>query len=231
MFLVSSRVATINKFMRLGFHMFINEKQDFELKKRAQGMYDDVTISYFMSMGTQYFNLKTNPMLKVEIGIDTKDKIFLTQRNLYFFLLSLKEIRESIVTKDLFYKRNGELYLNQDINRQLMKQIQTSSHSILIGFSILESPDNEEIKDEGIVIMIDEPSKYCLLSYEDLDFLIYTLENVNLPSMAMNAIQLRILAFLAKMKPEAFTKQEPLEEEKTEVPVIPKKSYPSIPNI
>ena len=54
--------------------------------------------------------------------------------------------------------------------------------------AVLQSPDNPEIEYEGVILMIHDTSNYCYMKYEEVEYLLYTLEHIDMDALALQLI-------------------------------------------
>ena len=221
-------LGNINKILKLKFNLMIDDDQFF---KQAVSKQDTRTIQSFMMGGSEYLKLYPHPYVSIDIS-RSSDKgdswnsnlvANLSRASIYIMQKKLKIMLDGFRIQNLFYKQNGRLLLNQDVAKSRAQIVKTSNKAIAIVYAVVPDDDNKEIEYEGISLMINSLDNFCYLTYEELEYFIRVLENINLNSLALQAIQIYYLELISRsiLNKTSETKSWSFSEKKYDIPETP----------
>lgn len=199
-------LGSINKTMRLKFNLMIEHENQV---KQAINRQDTRTISSFMMGGTEYLKLTPFPYVSIDISktSDRGDKwnsnltANLNSAGMFIMQKKLKQILSGFQVKNLFYKQDGRLYVNQSVASQMIEYIRLPSKTLKVMYAVVKDEENQEIEYEGVVLMINTSDNYCFLTYDELEYLIYALSKVDIHVLSLQAIQLYMMKLSSNIKP------------------------------
>lgn len=200
-------LGPINKMMKLKFNLMIEHENQV---KQAINRQDTRTISSFMMGGTEYLKLTPFPYVSIDISktSDRGDKwnpnltANLNSAGMFIMQKKLKQILSGFQVKNLFYKQDGRLYVNQSVASQMVEYIRLPNKTLKVMYAVVKDEENQEIEYEGVVLMINTSDNYCFLTYDELEYLIYALSKVDIHVLSLQAIQLYMMKLSSNIKPE-----------------------------
>lgn len=114
----------------------------------------------------------------------------LNRRDCFCFILALRYIQKILREKDeeLFYYTQDEV-LKIDLQKAQIykKTVRASSKQVLLQPSIIVVGENE-YRDKGAILAINNYSNYIYLSIEDVDFFLYELAKIDFSSLSLQLI-------------------------------------------
>lgn len=111
-----------------------------------------------------------------------------------------EKVLDGFQVKSLFYNQDGHLYVNPNISNAMVQYIRLPNKVVKVSYGVVKDEENQEIEYEGIVFMINTPDNYCLLTYDELEYLLYALSKIDLNIMALQAINLYLNQLIMKSK-------------------------------
>lgn len=217
-------IGKVNKIMLLKFGIIL--KPDV-----PKNQYNYLQVeSKFNYMGNEYYKLKPNPFVTIDIskGADKKEGWSINQSvnfNRIKLFEFLKKLREFIYKykqyKNLYYYENNELKLNRQIASDLMIDIISSNKHIRMYPCVVPGgEDDENVFYEGAIFAINTLDNYCYLTYDEMEYLYYELSHIDMNLLSINIIQLikqsESTDSLEEIKiPQHVTTQDEEEEEET----------------
>jgi len=189
MYKASMELGRINKVIKLKFELIIQSDDE---KKNYQKL-----INKFNFNGNNYLKLNPRPFVVVDISskIDeawsTNQSFSLTKPYMFMFISALSSmISEYRTIKDLFYyNTNNDLVYNNRYTELVSKNISVSS-----GKHVRLEPcviRNDEVQDkayEGCIMYINTRDNFAYMTYTEMEYLLYSLKNVNMDTMALELI-------------------------------------------
>lgn len=187
-------LGRINATLRLGLNVVL-KRDDYTLRPGGGKVFKHV-VDIFDFNGSRY--LKVTPKAYITLDIskaqDKGDKwnsnlqANLTKPYLFEFISKCKIMIENFKIKDLFYIKNKKLQINVDVANSVSQVVRTPNKTIKMIHSVVYDAENKEIEYEGIVLMINSIDNFALLTYNELQYLCYTLMNTNIDILAMQLI-------------------------------------------
>ena len=204
MYKIIHELGSVNKTMKLKFNLMIqNEKQ----VKQAVNRQDTQTINSFMIGGTEYLKLSPYPYITIDISKSTDRgdawnanlSVNLNSIGLFIMQKKLKHILNGFQVKSLFYKQDGKLYVNPNIANRMVEYIRLLNKVVKVSYGVVKDEENQEIEYEGVIFMINTSDNYCLLTYDELEYLFYILSKIDLNIMALQAINIYLAQLTTKV--------------------------------
>ena len=120
--------------------------------------------------------------------VNNSCRITLNKYNLYLFITMIKKIeRDFIVNKDLYYYSNNKLMLNTQKAQEISVDTIINDIRILISPIVIEVGGGGK-EHEGISLAFRDLSNVTQLTYTEMGYLRYILDNVDLDLMAINLL-------------------------------------------
>ena len=226
-------LGSINKFMKLKFQLvLVGDNEGFQNK----------LISKFTYPPNQFLKVNHHPTLIIEIsdeinkheGYDYNKKVSLNRFNLFRVTHKLKTYIEDFKKYDdlFYYDERNRLSVNSDVADKV-EYSQNILNDKYIKFRPITIEDDTGIY-EGTVFFINSVANYCRLTYDELQYLYYQLDHVDLDSLSLQAINLA--NSMNKLKAEEFINKPHVVTEQLDSDLIvepPKKveKKPTIPDI
>lgn len=154
-------------------------------------------IDYFEYNNSKYLKFNTNPYITLDISSTEKKQIEGYNPNLYIninrysrveFINKLRKFINSFSINDLFFIKNKKLHVNRNVADENKLILRTPNKELCMISAVLQSPDNPEIEYEGVILMIRDTSNYCYMKYEEVEYLLYTLEHIDMDALALQLI-------------------------------------------
>lgn len=226
-------LGSINKFMKLKFQLvLVGDNEGFQNK----------LVSKFTYPPNQFLKVNHHPSVIIEIsdeinkheGYDYNKKISLNKFNLFRVCRKLKTYIEDFKKYDdlFYYDETNRLSVNSEIADKI-EYSQGIQNDKFIKFRPITIEDETGIY-EGTVLFINSIANYCRLTYDELQYLYYQLDHIDLDTLSLQAINLANT--MNKNKAEEFINKPTIVTQKIEVENIvepPKKveKKTTIPNI
>lgn len=153
---------------------------------------------YKAANGNEYATISPHPFITIDISKtmdkgEEKSQGSSITLNRYAKMKLEYELRGmlnfAVARNDLFIERmDKSIYLNDRIPHVTEPKIITTSNKRCgLRFSVIHDPDtNEEY--EGIIFMISSMDNFCYLTMEEAQYLLYTLQSINMTGLVMELI-------------------------------------------
>lgn len=183
---LSINLGRINSYCKISLSVAIKNSNDLRLEKsQDSGLKPVPTYNTFILDNNLYIQYNAFPYIKMDF-IDNKGNsvynpdmtINFSDRYKMLFELALTDFIQSYKIDNLYYIKNKELHLNQDIASPFSKIITTPSKTLKIVHAVLNSHD------EGAAFMINSSDNFCLFSFDDLNFLLYKFKSTNMTTLS-----------------------------------------------
>ncbi len=185
-------IARITKVMELKFGIIV--KPD-SFTKNAEFLKIENQYSF---NGNDYYIFKPNPFLVIDIskGKDkgegwnqnlaislNRPKLFEMVKKLKIFLNQYKQYTE------LFFYNDDKLCLNREIANKVILDLYTSNKHVRFLPSVVNGEGEGEYY-EGCVFAINSLDNFCYLTYDEMEYLLYELERVNMNTLSFALLSL-----------------------------------------
>lgn len=193
MYKATIEIGRINKTMKIKFGLVVRPDESSVFK--AQPL-----VNKFSFGGNDYIRVSPNPFIVIDISSSYTTKgeawssnqtVTLNKYYLFRFLQGLKRLISDFQTrKNLFYYRNNELFVNDEVANTVEISIQTAgSKTILMRPCVV--PDEESTTHrvyEGCIFYINNMENFAYLTYTEIEYLYYELTKIDMSSLAMQLI-------------------------------------------
>lgn len=179
----------INKNMKLKFGLILSD---------ADSKYNTKLIDKFSIDGADYLKLAPHPFLTIDIA--TKDdkkenwssnrSVALTRIGIFTMKRRLREALDSLLTDDLFMYYDDKLILNKELAQSLTVKFKANNKYVMIRPIVVPDEENGSVEYEGLCFMINKVESFNLMTIEEAEFLLDTLETIDLMALALNAINI-----------------------------------------
>lgn len=195
-------LARIGENLKVSFCVITNVNQTLAVKgktivtstitKRSPNKvnnYYDVNLHPFIDLDFNDYSDKLENRLS-GVSISGQCKISLNKYNLFLFLNMIKKLeRDFIINKDLYFYSNNKLILNNDVAKTVSVDTVLSNKRLMMGPAVITVGGGEK-EHEGIYFALNDLSNYTYLTYTELGYLRYVLDNIDMDLMAINLIKL-----------------------------------------
>ena len=242
MYKTSMLLCKIHKSLQVKFELILEDDPVAVAHRKAMGWNAEPAARKFRFNNNLYFRVQPHPFVTIDIAskADRKDgwssayQVSLNQRTLFSFRKRLQELLDIFKEeKDLFYMyESGELVVDQRLAEKHRKLVNTGSKVIVLQACPVQDEENPNIYYEGCLLAINRLDVYTQMTYEEMEFLLDTLNHLSIGELAVQLMTLERLypeeqgtPFPSRPKPEPTP--EPLREQ----PFVTKKEPKQIPNI
>lgn len=191
----SLEIARINRCIKLKAIMTLENDQLANPRFRNMPSFDR-----FNYNGVDYVTVRSIPLIILDIGGDSTEwspykNVALTGMTRFMLVQQSKKLlTEFVETKELFFYRNNDLVVDESMAVKLQITVRASSKLIKIRPCVVEDINNAGTTYEGVILWINSVDNYAYLTIDELRYLIWELEKINLPEIATNLIQLDLLS-------------------------------------
>jgi len=185
-------IAKITKVMELKFGIFV--KPD-SFTKNAEFLKIESQYSY---NGNDYYIFKPNPFLVIDIskgkergeGWNQNLAISLNRPKLFEMIKKLKIFLNNYKKyTDLFFYNEDKLCLNREIANNVILDLYTANKHVRFLPSVVNGEGEGEYY-EGCVFAINSLDNFCYLTYDEMEYLVYELERVNMNTLSFALLSL-----------------------------------------
>lgn len=232
----SIELGRINKTMKLKFNLILDSNDDNFMNK---------LIRKFSLNGNDYLKLNPHPYATMDIS-SSSDKgeewssnksVNLNRKSIFFMIDAITDMINNFTISNLFYyDTNKKLTLRKEVASTVTRNIPCGTGKVCrFQHCVVPDEDNPNMDYEGVVFMINHPENYCYLTIDELKFLRFELNKIDLTTLSILLIQTSIL--LRQQESEAIEIkgtpiQETIEVEKIEpvrfVPVTKPNEIPDL---
>ena len=239
-------ISQISKSLSIKFNLIIHTVD------KSTGKLVNKNIVNAFYYGNDYF-VKIVPMSYITIDIsNTSDKNDSYNSNLIFnmsnmvlfkFIKECKKLYNRIKeSEDLYYIKNTILNINTELANKMgfnLSNMQKTKYIRMIPSLIKNIKTNLNGEDieilPGVAFFINSYDNFCLLTLDEFELFIYTLEKINIPELTMSTLNFYYNNFMNDKKIEynsgSFKEQKEIEYPESKVHSIPEMENNQIPNI
>ena len=195
MYKATIEIGRINKSMKLKFGLVIRSDESSVYKSQP-------LVSKFNFGGNDYIKLNPNPFVILDISSSYINKgeswssnqtVSLNRYYLFRFLQGLKKLINDFQTyKNLFYYKNNELIVNNDVADNITISIPTAnSKTVMMKPCVV--PDEESSTHsvyEGCIFYINNMENFAYLTYTEIEYLYYELSKIDMTTISMQIISI-----------------------------------------
>lgn len=178
----------VNSYIKIKFGLIVKNEQ-----------YKQNLISKFDFSGNQYIKISPIPTITLEISTGNKNEpwapnrtLSLSKINIYLFTKRLEEVLNHLKSeKNMFYLDEfGELILNKELASKSRETIELGSKFVCFQpFVVKDKKDSYE----GCVMMINDATYPAFMTFEEMQYLITYLRNIDLDNLAINVLNTQLL--------------------------------------
>lgn len=220
MYKASIEICKINSTMKLKFGLIIESEED----KKYINNQNNKLINKFNYNGNDYLRINPHPFIVIDISSSNKTdgwnsnlSVSLNRMSQYKLIQSLKKFIYNFSNyKNLFYYDNSILVLNQSLVNDASINVSTTSKMIRLQPCVVPDEENQELTYEGAIFFINNMQNFSYLTYDELKYLLWELERIDMSLMSINLIEMTRLCLhdevnKIKVKPSV---EKPIEIEK-----------------
>lgn len=222
-------LGRVNKYLKLKFSLVIKGEKYLPL------------LNKFEMNGNDYLKISPIPMVTLEIksNADRKEEwnpnrsLCFSKVTMFLFCKRLKEIIHSFkAIKELFYYEGDRLTVDKNLAHKVVEQAKVGSKTCMFLPIVIEDEDTHDLF-EGVVLLINSADNYCMMTFEEMEYLAEYLSKIDLDSLSLELINTVVMTHgMAKKKLEIPKKpiEEKVEETHEENRLL-RKEEKVIPNI
>lgn len=189
MYKISYDVCKINEELSVELTMFLQNDPRYESSYNVK-FPKSKTITKFNISGNTYIKILPSVYLDLVIsgqkGIyDKYNQIRCNKYDIFKLIVYLDKLTRLFKsTQDLYYyNENRKLILNDNRKNELSVIIPLRDRQLKIEPTVVYDEVSNSYN-EGIIIYVNTESRYCVLKYIELEFLLYILKNTDIDSIA-----------------------------------------------
>ena len=227
MYKATIELAKINKMMKLKFGLII--RSDNEIKYPSTKL-----VNKFNYYGNDYIKISPNPFVVIDIssymnhgeGYNTNQSVSLNRYYLFRFIQALRVLLKNFIEcKNLFYYREDQLVVNDDLAEKLMITVHTgNSKTIRMRPCVVPDEENQEMVYEGCIFYINTMENFSYLTYTEMEYLLWELMNINMNELSMQIIN-TVKLFENQNSIEIKVQPSPQKENPMEVEMVSPSSF------
>lgn len=181
-------LGQITKGMRLKFSLILDNQ--IPQQKRLN------LVNTYKFNGNEYITLNPHPFITIDISDTfTKTEEWNSNRTVTLNLMSkmvLESMLSTMITnfkiKDLFYYQNNDLRVNQELAKKLEKVFVIGNKTCVLRYAVIQDDKTQDGPYEGVIFMINKAENFCYLTFDEIQFLFYTLRSINLYDLCFNVL-------------------------------------------
>lgn len=214
-------IETIGK-IKITFNVIVNEEKH-SIPGSLRQFPPNIEKYYYN--GETYINVSGAPYVKLDFSSQYEKRQLGLNKNRYINLrkIDMFKIRKGLsqylnaflkYEKEIFtVSENGDIVLNKELSSSFIYTETLNSKVLKIEPAVIVSDavDSDDARrDKGFIMYINNISDYVNLTIEELEYLYYTLRNIDMNTMAYQAILLYLN--MKDIKPDKENSYEPLVE-------------------
>lgn len=235
-------LCKIHKNLQVKFELILEDDPTEVAHRKALGWNTEPAARKFRFNNNLYFRAQPHPFVTIDIaskedrkeGFRSMYQVSLNQRALFSFRKRLQELLDEYKTeKELFYMYDtGEIVVDQRLAEKHRKLIQTGTKVVVLQPCVVQDEENQNIYYEGCILAINRLEIYTQMTYEEMEFLLDTLDHISVGELAVKLMTLERMypeerGNIYPSRPKPAAPMEPLREQ----PFVTKKEPNQIPNI
>lgn len=174
MYKVSLGIGAVNFNMKLAVSTMISNEGPSVMAK-----YQESTIRNFRWNGNEYLKLMPHPFVTIDISkpddkgenYNANSIVNVNVRQKFTLVQALENMIEGFQVKDLFYLKDGKLYVKPTVGEELSEIVPLQHKTVKMYHAVVPSMPGGECDTEGIIFMINSADNFAYLTYEDTCFL------------------------------------------------------------
>lgn len=191
MYKATIELAKINRMMKLKFGLII--RSDNEIKYPSTKL-----VNKFTYYGNDYIKISPNPFVVIDIsssmnsgeGYNTNQSVSLNRYYLFRFIQGLRKILTNFIEcKNLFYYKENQLVVNDDLANKIMITVHTqTTKTIRMRPCVVPDEENQEMVYEGCIFYINSMDNFAYVTYTEMEYLLWELSHINMNELSMQVI-------------------------------------------
>lgn len=170
-------------------------------------------VNKFSMKGNTYLTINPHPWISIDINsrrkrsddaYDPNNNVSLTRPYVINVCRMIKRAIESMSTEDLFFYRDGILYINKDIARNCLFKTCVRNNKYLAMCPMVIEDGRDQY--EGLGFLINSTSNYASMTLDEAEYLLDLLRSVDMNALSMSllntAMQLEGVEARKLIKPE-----------------------------
>lgn len=200
MYKVSYDLGKVSKHMKLSFGLIMFGSPDAKKPKNNQ---PDIAINKFCLHGNSYLKFSPRPYVTIDInksgdkndGWNVACTTTLNRMRLYQFLNICRLFMKKYENKDLYFIKNGKLYLNNDLIQESTMVLPADSNhtAVMLSPAIISDGDIVDNRYEGVMFSIANIGNSTIITYPEFQYLVYILSTLDMSTLSMALINAYLL--------------------------------------
>ncbi len=187
MFKAAIELGRINSQMVVKFNIILDEDDD---KSHIR------TINKFTMRGNTYLNITPHPWISIDIGgrrrksddeYDPNNSVALTRPYVINVCRMIERAIESMSTEDLFFYRDGLLYINKEVaSRRCLFKTSLKVGKYVAMCPMVINDGNEQY--EGLGFLINTTANFAAMTLDEAGYLLDLLRNTDMNSLSLSLL-------------------------------------------
>ena len=202
--------------LKLTFGIIVREDATGPLKARYKQK--DSIFSKYKFGGSEYLKFAPHPFVTIDINKsgDNKDSwnagcLFTMNRvSIFHFKYICNTFIKKYENKDLFYIKNNELFLNNELVKSSTMYMYADKGKLALIPSLYIENDANGTKSEGVSLCINSIDNICNMKYMEFRYLLDTISNIDMNAMAMELTNAYMMYEMCGMKGVELTVEKQL---------------------
>ena len=180
--------------MRISFNLIMQNDDEVAIKSAYKKDGIQKLISKFQMYGNDYLRINPDPYISLDISKagdkgdswNSGNTVNLNRMGLFILKQELQKIITSMYKeKDLYFIMNGKLTLNNDLARNLAKNIRfPNNNAMRVEYAVISDSDNPDITYEGVVFHLNKTGNFVQLTHRELEFFYHEVSRYDLLQMS-----------------------------------------------
>ena len=205
MYKATVELCRVHASLSLKLGVILEEDEIQKIRNRNINWGNEEVIHKFAYRGNSYIRINPRPFLTIDItdkrskktdGYDPNYQLSFGQKGVFILKLRLRKLIAAYQSeKDLYYKyKTGELMVDREL-AQAHREIAmvTTTKCIILEPCVVQDENEKDLFYEGCIMAFNKIDYFTYLTYEEMLYLLDTLNNLDMSSMALQLIDSEIL--------------------------------------
>lgn len=180
--------------MRISFNLIMQNDDEVAIKSAYKKDGIQKLISKFQMYGNDYLRINPAPYISLDISKagDKSDSwnsgntVNLNRMGLFILKQELKQIISNMYKeKNLYFIMNGKLMLNNELARNLAKNIRfPNNNAIRVEYGVISDTDNPDVVYEGVILHLNRTGNFVQMTNRELEFFYHEICSYNMVQLS-----------------------------------------------
>ena len=205
MYKATVELCRVHASLSLKLGVILEEDEIQKIRNRAMNWGNDEVIHKFAYRNNSYIRINPRPFLTIDItdkrskktdGYDPNYQLSFGQKGVFILKLRLRKLLAAYQSeKDLFYKyKSGELMVDRELaNLHREVAMVTNTKSIILEPCVVQDENEKDLFYEGCIMAFNKMDYFTYLTYEEMLYLLDTLNTLDMTALALQLIDSEIL--------------------------------------